>query len=172
MRKILYIISLGLLFTNLTTSCTKTNNNLFLEAFSGAYKIKSMSAVDYTLIGEGRFKDFSLDNVGLAQLNTSATDDANPFIISQAVADRSRPFAKMREIGAFVSNKTGYSLFWQPATSGNNICLSHLANGKLKSCCLQVAKISDKVQEWSYSEKTDLGAVTYKEVWKLEKQSF
>jgi hypothetical protein len=170
MRKILYTISLGLLFTNLTTSCTKTNNNLFLDAFSGAYKVKSMSAVDYTLIGEGRFKDFTLAEAGLAQLNTSATDDANTFIISTAIADRSRPFAKMREIGSFVSNKIGYSLFWQPSTSGDKICLSHLANGKLKTSCLQVTKISDKVQEWSYNEKTDLGAVTYKEVWKLEKQ--
>ncbi len=170
MRKLLYTISLGLIFTSLTTSCKKNNDNLFLGAFSGAYKVVSMSTVDYTLIGEGRFKDFSQNNAGLAQLNTSSTDDAHPFIISAAIADRSRPFAKMREIGSFVSNKAGYSLFWQPATTGDKICLSHIANGKLKTSCLQVTKISDKNQEWSYTEKSDLGAITYKEIWKLEKQ--
>jgi hypothetical protein len=170
MRKILYTISLGLIFTSLTTSCKKSNDNLFLSAFSGAYKVKSMSSVDYTLIGEGRFKDFSQDNAGTAQLNTSSTDDAHPFIISPAIADRSRPFAKMREIGSFVSNKGGYLLFWQPGTTGDKICLSHLANGKLKTSCLQIARLSDKNQEWTYSEKSDLGVVTYKEIWKLEKQ--
>jgi hypothetical protein len=35
---------------------------------------------------------------------------------------------------------------------------------------LIVTKISDKIQEWSYSEKSDLGAITYKEIWKVEKQ--
>jgi hypothetical protein len=169
MRKLLYTISLGIFCASLTTSCKKTNENVFLGAFSGAYKVVSMSAVDYTLIGEGRFKDFAQDNAGTAQLNTSASDDAHPFIISAAIADRSRPFAKMREIGAFVSNKAGYSLFWQPATTGDKICLTHLANGKLKTSCLQVTKISEKNQEWSYSEKSDLGAITYKEIWKVEK---
>jgi hypothetical protein len=170
MRKLLYTVGLGLIFTSLTTSCKKTNENLFLGIFSGAYKVVSMSTVDYTIIGEGRFKDFSQDNAGTALLNTSAKDDAHTFIISATVADKSRPFAKMREIGAFVSNKAGYLLFWQPATTGDKICLSHLANGKLKTSCLIVTKISDKIQEWSYSEKSDLGAITYKEIWKVEKQ--
>jgi hypothetical protein len=170
MRKLLYTLSLGLIFTSVITSCQKTPNNPFLGAFSGAYKVISMSAVDYTLIGEGRFKNFSQEDAGLAELNTSATDDAHPFIISATVADRSRPFAKMREIGSFVSHKTCYSLYWQPAMTGDKICLSHLANGKLKTSCLQITKISEKNQEWSYSEKSDVGVVTYKEVWKLEKQ--
>jgi hypothetical protein len=170
MRKLLYTVGLAMMFISLTTSCKKTNENLFLGVFSGAYKVVSMSTVDYTLIGEGRFKDFSQNNAGTAQLNTSATDDAHTFIISAAIADRSRPFTKMREIGAFVSNKAGYSLFWQPAMTGDKICLSHLANGKLKTSCLQVTKVSDKNQEWSYSEKSDLGAITYKEIWKVEKQ--
>lgn len=170
MLKFFYLFSLGMALTTLTTSCQKTEVNLFIGAFSGNYKILSMAATDYTRVGEGRFKEFASTEVGIAQLNASDTDDAHTLIISPAVADRSRPFEKMRAIGSFYTKKDGYSLFWQPNDTGDKVILKHIASGKFKAINIEVQKLTGKMYEWSYSEKNEIGAVTYSEIWKLEKQ--